>query len=155
MLYEITQTVKELSELLSEGDIDEQAYKDTLDNLGAEIAVDDVIKAIRNKEAEIIALKGEINKLSDKKNSAENAVDRMKKLLNDYLSVTEQVKVKTSLFCVSQRTTYSADVYGDVPEQYLIPQPPKIDKAAILKDLKDCKPVTGAQLKSSKSISIR
>ena len=67
MLYEITQTVKELSELLSEGDIDEQAYKDTLDNLGAEIAVDDVVKAIRNKEAEITVLKGEINKLSDKK----------------------------------------------------------------------------------------
>ena len=135
----------------------ETAYNDTVEALGAEIAVDDVVKAIRNKAADVEAYKGEADRLTDKKRRAEAAVDGLKALLLRYLQITEQKSVKTSLFTASKGVSKSADITDEtaLPAEYLIPQPPKVDKKAILADLKEGKQITGAELKESEHVTIK
>lgn len=156
-LYQITQTTQQLLELLSEGEIPEDVYKDTVDSLGAGNAIDDVVKAIRNKQAEAEAFKAEADRLTEKKQAAEKAVDSMKNLILDYLRATDQKKTGTGLFMVSRRSSKSCELTDEtkIPEQYLIPQPAKIDKKAILAELKEGKEIAGARLKESESIMIK
>lgn len=156
-LYQITQTTQQLLEMLSEGEIPEDVYKDTVDSLGAENAIDDVVKAIRNKQAEVEAFKAEADRLTEKKQAAEKAVDGMKKLILDYMRATDQKKTGTGLFTVSRRSSKSCELTDEtkIPEQYLIPQPAKIDKKAILAQLKEGAEIPGAQLKESESIMIK
>ena len=156
-LYEINGQIAQLAEMLESGEIDETAYNDTVEALGAEIALDDVVKAIRNKQADVEAYKGEADRLTDKKRRAEAAVDGLKALLLRYMQITEQKSVKTSLFTASKGVSKSADITDEtaLPAEYLIPQPPKVDKKAILAALKEGKQITGAELKESEHITIK
>ena len=156
-LYQITQSTQQLLEMLSEGEIPEDVYKDTVDALGAENAIDDVVKAIRNKQAEAEAFKAEADRLIEKKQAAEKAIDSMKKLILDYMRATDQKKTGTGLFTVSRRSSKSCELTDEtkIPEQYLIPQPAKINKKAILAELKEGKEIAGARLKESESIMIK
>ena len=156
-LYEINGQVLQLMELLDEGEIDEQTYRDTLDNLGGTIAVEEVIKGIRTKSAEVEAYKTEAERLTEKRQRAEKTVDSMKKLLMTYLTNTGQKKLKTGLFCVSRGTSKSANIVDEslIPAKYLIEQPAKVDKKAILTALKNGEAVQGAELKESEFITIK
>ena len=156
-LYEINGQIAQLAEMLESGEIDETAYNDTVEALGAEIALDDVVKAIRNKQADVEAYKGEADRLTDKKRRAEATVDGLKALLLRYMQITEQKSVKTSLFTASKGVSKSADITDEtaLPAEYLIPQPPKVDKKAILADLKEGKQITGAELKESEHVTIK
>ena len=156
-LYEINGTIAQLAEMLAEGEIDETVYADTVESLGAEIAVEDVVKAIRNKAAEAEAYKAEAEKLTDKKRRAEAAADGLKKLLLNYLTVTEQKKVNAGLFSVARGASKSCEITDEslIPEQYLIAQPPKIDKKAILADLKAGTAIAGATIKESEHVTIK
>ena len=156
-LYEINGQIAQLAEMLESGEIDTTAYNDTVEALGAEIALDDVVKAIRNKQADVEAYKGEADRLTDKKRRAEAAVDGLKALILRYMQITEQKSVKTSLFTASKGVSKSADITDEtaLPAEYLIPQPPKVDKKAILSDLKEGKQITGAELKESEHVTIK
>jgi hypothetical protein len=156
-LYEINGQVLQLMELLDEGEIDEQTYRDTLDNLGGTIAVEEVIKGIRTKSAEAEAYKAEAERLTEKRQRAEKTVDSMKQLLLTYLTNTGQKKLKTGLFCVSKGTSKSANIIDEalIPAEYLIEQPAKVDKKAILAALKNGDSVQGAELKESEHIIIK
>ena len=156
-LYEINGQIAQLADMLSEGEIDETVYKDTVESLGAEIAVEDVVKAIRNKSAEAEAYKAEAEKLTDKKRRAEAAADGLKKILLSYLTVTEQKKANAGLFTVSRGVSKSCEITDEsaIPAQYLIAQPPKIDKKAILADLKAGTDIAGATIKESEHVTIK
>lgn len=156
-LYQITQSTQQLLEMLSEGEIPEDVYKDTVDSLGAENAIDDVVKAIRNKQAEVEMFKAEADKLDEKAAAAQKSVESLKKLILDYMRATDQKKTGTGLFTVSRRSSKSCELTDEtkIPEQYLIPQPAKIDKKAILAELKEGKEIAGARLKESESIMIK
>ena len=156
-LYQITQSTQQLLEMLSEGEIPEDAYKDTVDSLGAENAIDDVVKAIRNKQADVEMFKAEADKFDEKAATAQKSVESLKKLLLDYMRATDQKKTGTGLFTVSRRSSKSCELTDEtkIPEQYLIPQPAKIDKKAILAKLKEGTDIPGARLKESESIMIK
>lgn len=156
-LYQITQSTQQLLEMLSEGEIPEDVYKDTVESLGAENAIDDVVKAIRNKQADVEMFKAEADKFDEKAAAAQKSVDSMKKLILDYMRATDQKKTGTGLFTVSRRSSKSCELIDEtkIPEQFFIPQPAKIDKKAILAELKEGKEITGARLKESESIMIK
>ena len=94
-LYEINGSILQLAEMLESGEIDQQAYDDTVEALGADIAVDDVVKAIRNKSAEADAFKAEADRLTEKRKRAEAAIDGLKNVLITYLNATGQKNCKT------------------------------------------------------------
>lgn len=156
-LYEINGQVMQLTEMLENGEIDETVYNDTIESLGGDIAIEDVIKSIRNKQAEIDALKAESDRLTEKRRNCENAVDGLKNLLLTYLTVTNQKKVKTELFSVSKGTCKSVTITDDskIPSEYLIQQVPKIDKKAILAQLKAGVDILGAIIEEKEFITIK
>ncbi len=156
-LYEINGSILQLTEMLESGEIDETVYNDTIESLGAEIAVEDVVKAIRNKQAEAEAIKAEADKLTDKRWRAEAAADGLKNILLTYLNATQQKKVSAGVFTISRGTSKSVDILDEtaIPESYLIAQPPKIDKKSILTKLKEGEVIEGAQLKKSEYVIIK
>lgn len=156
-LYEINGQVLQLAEMLENGEIDVEIYNDTVEALGGDIAVDDIIKAIRTKLAEAEALKAEAEKLTEKKRRCEAAVDGMKNIILDYLNNTKQSKVKTTLFCVSKGASKSAVITDEskLPADYLIPQPAKVDKKAILAKLKAGEDIPGATIEEKEFITIK
>lgn len=156
-LYEITQATQQLLEMLEEGEIPEEAYNDTVESLGAEGAIEDCIKAIRNSLAEAEAFKAEAERLTEKRRKAEDKAEWLKKLILDYMKVTDTKKAEAGLFAVSRRATKSCELYDEtqIPIVYLIPQPSKIDKKTILAKLKEGEHIPGAKLKESESLMIK
>lgn len=156
-LYEINGQIAQLAEMLESGEIDQQAYDDTVEALGADIAVDDVVKAIRNKSAEAEAFKAEADRLTEKRKRAEAAVDGLKNVLVTYLNATGQKNCKTELFSISKGTSKSVAIVDEtaIPATYLIPQPAKLDKKAILAKLKAGEQVQGATLEVSEFVTIK
>jgi hypothetical protein len=156
-LYEINGAVAQLAEMLEEGEIDEQTYADTVASLGGSLAVEEVLKAIRNKQGDIELFKEEAERFTEKKRKAEASVEGLKRLLMDYLNITNQKKLNTGLFCVSKGSCKSASITDEslIPAEYLIEQPAKVDKKAILAALKSGEEVKGAELKESEFLTIR
>lgn len=156
-LYEINGKIAQLSEMLSEGEIDEEIYQDTLENLGGAVAVEEVIKAIKNKQGEAELFEAEADKFTEKKKKAEKAVDSLKKMLLTYLNNTGKKKEQTTLFTVSKGCSKSANITDEslIPAEYLIEQPAKIDKKAILAALKAGESIQGAEIKESEYITIK
>ena len=156
-LYEINGKIAQLSEMLSEGEIDEEIYNDTLENLGGAVAVEEVIKAIKNKQGEAELFEAEADKFTEKKKKAEKAVDSLKKMLLTYLNNTGKKKEQTTLFTVSKGCSKSANITDEslIPAEYLIEQPAKIDKKSILAALKAGESIQGAEIKESEFITIK
>lgn len=156
-LYEINGQVMQLTEMLENGEIDETVYNDTVESLGGQIAIEDVIKSIRNKQAEIEALKAESDRLTEKRRNCENAVEGLKNVLLTYLKITNQKKLKTELFSVTQAASKSVSITDEsiIPAKYLIPQPAKLDKKAILAELKAGEIVEGATLTENEYLMIK
>lgn len=99
-LYELTGQFQQLLELASTGDIDQEALNDTLEGLGGEIELkaDGYAKVIRELEGQVVMLKCEIDRLSNKKTSIENNIKTMKESLEMTMRATGKTKFKTDLF---------------------------------------------------------
>ena len=134
-LYELTEQAACLYELLQLNEIDEQAFNDTLEAMGAGEKAENYCKIIKQFQSDIEMYKNEIDRLSARKKAAENAVDRMKSMLLLFMQQTGQDKLKAGTFAVSTATTQAVNITDEnaVPRIYLVEQPPKIDKAGIKK----------------------
>lgn len=156
-LYEINGSILQLTEMLESGEIDETVYNDTIESLGAEIAVEDVVKAIRNKQAEAEAIKAETDKLTEKRWRTEAAAEGLKNILLTYLTATQQKKVSAGVFTIRRGVSKSVEILDEtaIPESYLIAQLPKVDKKAIFAKLKEGEVIEGAQLKESEYVIIK
>lgn len=157
-LYQVNEAIMTLSEALADGDIDEATYLDTIENMGAENAIEDVVKSIRNLEAEAEAVKLERMHLDGKIKRAETQAEALRKVLVKYMQLTNASQLKAGIFKVSTGSTISLDLLDDniegYPDEYLIPQQPKLDKRKMLADLKNGATVDGALLKATKYIKI-
>lgn len=101
-LYELTTDLMTLQEML-EGDLDDQCLLDTLEAVQGEyeIKLESYCKVIRNLEADMDALKAEAKRLTDKRKTLENNIDRLKKAMFDSMKATNTDKVKGTLFTVA------------------------------------------------------
>lgn len=160
-LYELTQQYKDLLAMAEEGDLDEQTLADTFEGLDGEIEdkAEGYAKVIADIKASVEGLKKEIDRLTKMKDSLEGNIDRMKKVLEMAMIATGKRKFRTKLFSFwIQKNTPSlkVDVVDDaVPAKYHIPQPDKIDREAIKKDLKNGANIEWAHIEQSESIRIR
>lgn len=101
-LYEITGDLLTLQEML-EDSVDDQCLLDTLEGVQGEyeIKLEAYCKVIKNLEADMEALKNEAKRLTDKRKTLENNVDRLKKAMFDSMKATNTPKVKGQLFTVA------------------------------------------------------
>lgn len=160
-LYELTQEYANLLAMAEDEDLDEQTLADTFEGLEGEIEdkADGYAKVIAELKMQGEGLQKEIDRLTKMKKSLEGNIERMKKTLEFAMIATGKKKFKTPLFSFwIQKNTPSLklDVVDEaVPAKYHIPQPDKIDREAIKKDLKNGADIDWAHMEQSESIRIR
>ena len=159
-LYELSDDYMNLLTMAEDPDIDPEAFADTL--AGIEGAIEDkadgYAKVIRTLEGDAAACDAEAKRLRNKKQIIENNIKRMKSALQYAMESTGKTKFKTALFSFNiQKNSYSVSILDEskIPDKYLIPQEPQVDKRAIVTDLKGGEQYSWAELVQTKSLRIR
>jgi hypothetical protein len=157
-LYEMSQARAQLLELADS--MDTEVFIDTLAAIDEELEdkVENTAKLIRCLESDIEAIKSEEKRLADKRKAIENKVSSIKEYLQHEMEVADISKVKRPTLTVSiQANPPSVEVFDEskIPSTYMVPQPSRIDKKAILTALKDGLLIEGCSLKQSKGVRIR
>lgn len=159
-LYELEDNWEQVFNMLNDPDVDEEMILDTLEAIEGEIEIKAVgyAKVIKNLEADIPALKEEIDRLERKKKSKESKAKFLKLKLEETMKSMGRLEIKTDLFDFKiQKNPPGIDVLDikQVPDIYKIPQEVKIDKRAILQDLKNGAEIKGVEIKQSEGLRIR
>lgn len=156
-LYELTGAALELYQMMQDGEIEEDVFKDTLEAVEGEIEYkcDSYCKVIYSLNGYSESLQKEIDRLQARLKSIDNNVKRLKAAMQSMFEVTGKNKIKTNLFTISLRKNPpKLVVTGDVPKEFLIPQEPKVDNTAI-KNLLKTQELEFAHLEQTQSLSIR
>ena len=153
-LYEMTDNYKAVLEMAQNPDIDEQAIKDTLEAIQGDIKekADGYAKVIKELDGETDKLTAEIKRLTDRKNTIQNNIAYMKQSLKESMTATGNLKFRTDLFSFNIQKNPPALVVDDekaIPQEYLIPQEPKVDKKSIIDFLKNGNKVPYAHIEHS------
>lgn len=159
-LYQLSEEYQELMSMALDPDVDPEALADTLEGIEGEIEckADGYAKVMRNLEADASAIKTEIARLTERKKHIEANVDRMKRSLESAMRLTGKTKFKTSLFSFNIQKNPAAlkiDNPDRVPEEFLIPQDPKINTTAIKKELKEGTVFDWCHLEQGESLRIK
>lgn len=156
-LFDLTNEALTLYDLLQADEIDEEVYRDTLESIGLEQKLESCVYVLKQYEAEADMYKAEIDRLTARKKTAENNVERMKKSIIDYLTITGKDKEKAGTFSVRLNTSKAVNITDEVmiPDEYKIPQEPKINKKAIRDALKAGETIEGAELITNTGVVIR
>jgi len=155
-LYELSVAFQEVQNM----ELDPEVMKDTLDSIGGtfENKAENMAKLIRNLESDRLAYKEEENRLKTKRQAVENKLEWLKTYLKDCMKLTGKTKFKSGVFKFSiQKNPVSVNITNKkiIPEDYLIPQPPKVNNTTLKKALKDGIEVPGAELKQTEGLRIR
>lgn len=162
-LYELTDQFKQLLTLAGDPEVDPEVFADTLEGLQGEIEVkaDGYARVIRQLEADAVTLRIEEERLAKRRRSVETNIDRMKSTLQLAMQTTGKKKIPLELFTVSIQKNPASVVMDEqyienLPDEYLIPQEPKINKKQIKEDIKAGINLDGiAHLEQTESLRIR
>lgn len=155
-LYELSLSFQEVQNM----DLDPEVMKDTLDSIedAIESKAENIAKLIRNLESDVSAYKEEEDRLKTKRQTTENKVKWLKTYLEDNMKLTGKTKFKSGMFNFSiQKNPASVNITDEkiIPGEFLIPQPPKVDKTSLKEILKRGIEVPGAELKQTEGLRIR
>lgn len=154
-LYELTGQFLEINNM----DADDETKLDTLDSIDWEInyeeKIENCIKVVKNKEANMEARNNEIKRLTELNKVDERVNKRIKEAVKDSLLLTGRERVETKLFKVSFRKSEAVEV-----DDLLLPEAYKVatykpDKKRLKEDLKNGLEILGAELVERKNLSIR
>ena len=162
-LYNLTDDYLNLLMLAEDPDVDPQILKDTMEAIGGEIEekADGYAMVMKELEAQEIALKMEIDRLTNRRLAISNNITCMKRGLESAMRLTGKTKFKTTLFSFGIQKNPPSVVMDEqyienIPEDYLKYKDPEIDKKRILADLKAGKDLEGiAHIVQTESLRIR
>lgn len=159
-LYDLTNDFITVLEMAQDPDIDTQAITDTLEMIGGDIEykADGYAKIITQLSANVEVLAAEIKRLSDRKSAISKNIDKMKSMLTYAMNSTGKTKFKTDFFSFNVQKNPPSLVVDDVekiPQEYLIPQEPKVDKKAITALIKSGETCDYAHLEQTEGVRIR
>jgi len=131
-------------------DLDDETLADTLEGLSE---LPDLLKAVVRSslldEALAIGLKGRLGEMKERLERLIERSSRKREMVCSSMARTGLAKLLAEDFAVSLRQGLpKLEVLDEakIPEPFLIPQPPKLDRAAMLSALKRGKVVEGASL---------
>ena len=158
-LYELTGQMRALYAMADDPDVDEQAWLDTMEGIEGELEdkADAYAKLMRQMQADAAALKAEEERLYNRRKALEHHTANMKTRLQEMMQITGKTKFKTQLFSFGIQKTVPRVVIDNaakVPRSFLIPQPSKLDSAALKDWLKD-NTCDFAHLEQGESLRIR
>ena len=156
-LYEMTQDVLYLQSLLEDGDIDEQTYHDSVESMCVDGKIKNICGMMKNLEAKAAAYKAEEDRMAKRRRTIENSIGRLKDSLLNFMLCSNSKKVEAGVFTGGLGSSTSVNVTdaSHIPDEYLTPQPPKIDKTALGKALKAGKEIEGVELVKNSYVTIR
>lgn len=162
-LYEITSDYMQLMQMMEDPEMDPQILADTMEGIEGELEVkaESYAKVMKNLEADVVGIKAEIDRLSERKKTIENNIKRMKESLQFSMETTGKTKFKTELFSFSVRNNAPKVVMDEeyienVPERFLKYKDPEINRTAIKEAIQKGENLEGlAHLEQSTSLSIR
>lgn len=118
-----------------------------------------IIAVVRNLESTVDAIDTEIKRLTDLKKVKKNNIDRLKEYTKECMELRGVKKLETSLGNISiRKTPGSVNILDEaiIPLDYItIEEVKKVDKKALLKDLKDGLAIDGVELKTGTSLTIK
>lgn len=142
-LYELARDMRDALEALDDCETDEElqhlidVISATQDGLTDK--ADAYIRVMRNIATDCEALDAEIDRLTAMKKRREKTIDRLKDNMLQAMTMAGEDKIKTPLGTWSKRLApWSVTITDEtqIEDRFLVPQPPKIDKAAMLREFK-------------------
>lgn len=141
-LYELTGEYIALMRMLEDASADDESeIVAAIEAATGDIEdkADAYARIVKNLQGDIDALEQEEKRLKARRTVLENRVDRLKMAIQNTMELTGLRKLKTSIGSWSvQKNPPSATVIDleKVPARFLIEQPPKVDRRAILEEFK-------------------
>ena len=135
--------------------------KNSMEQLALETneKIENIIKYIKNLEAEAEALEKESKRLNDRKVKTLKKVENLKNYLKDFTNTLDSKKYHTGIFNISIRKNAASVV---IDNEFLVPDKfckteviRKVDKAALKEKLKAGEVIEGVKLQQSESIIIK
>lgn len=160
-LYEICQSAQKLRELSETTDDSEsmQIIEDAIDLNDADLAakLDSCAAVIAELNHECTALEAEEKRMAMRRRGIIANISRIKNRMLEAMVTTGLDKARGKFTVSVSTTTPRVEVMDEdeIPEQYWIPQPPKLDKRNVLEALKAGRQVSGAQIATSSTVRIR
>lgn len=157
-LYELKGQMMELLDMLLDPEVDDSIVRDTLEGVEFELEekADNYAKLMKTLEAEVDGINGELERLFERKRTRLNAIDRLKSALFGAMVDTGKTNFSTTLFSFRiQKNPATVEITGDVPKEFLIPQPDKVDKKALISFVKENGDQEYAHLTRGESLRIR
>ena len=159
-MYELTADYLAVLAMATDGETPPDAIADTLEAIGGEIELKAENSAVIMQElkAEVDKLDAEIKRLTARKNALETNADEIKDRIYNAMKKTKKEKFKTTLFSFSIKKNPPKLIIDDrtkIPKKYLIPQPAKIDNAALKADLSEGKKCKYAHIEQGESLTIK
>lgn len=156
-IFQMTDSVKALYDMLENEEIDEQTYNDTVENIGADEKVEGCIYVCKTLEAENVAYETEIKRLQSLVDKNKASINRLNNSVIDFMKATKQQKMKAGTFSLrlqdSERTVITDE--EKIPPEYLVPQAPKPDKKAIKKAIKEGIKIEGVKIEVNTNIIVK
>lgn len=157
-LYELAQQYNQLIELGEE--LDAITFRDTLESIQEEIddKVENTVKLMRSFQGDVEAIKSEEKRLADRRRSIENRIESIKEYLRNEMEIAGIDKVKRPTLTVSIANNPPSVEIADeslIPTDFMVPQPDRIDKKALLVALKEGESIDGCSIKQTRSVRIR
>lgn len=170
-IYEITGDILQLYQMMDDPEIDEKTILDSLESVFGEFEskADSYGKLITNINSDIKDLNAvksahqeEIDRLDARIKTKENFIKRLEDQLMYCMDEAQIPEIAGELFKFKpqnygkQLPTDIEDYAEDIPEEYWIPQAPKMDKKKLLADLKAEKiKIDGVKLRTPRSLRMR
>lgn len=143
-IYELTQEFETLWSLMEDGLLDDEALAGAFDVAKEDLAIklEGYCKFIKNLESDIAGLKEEEKRLATRRKTMENTVDRAKEAMKKAMETAGEKKIPAGSFTCSiqsnpPKVVLDEQYLENIPEKYLIPQEPQINKKLMLEVLKD------------------
>ena len=156
-LFKLSQNYMQVIHMAEE--LDEETLKDTLDSINEsiELKVENTAYVIKTLEANANAYKDEMDRMAKSKKTIDNNIKNLKLYMQQAMEQTGMDKIEGKLIKVSIQNN-PPSVYVTQEEslkEYMVEQPKKLDKRALLDDLKQGVVVAGAELQQTRSVRIK
>jgi len=141
-IYELTADIQLLWNLMENGEIDDDTLIDAMQNSQEELSIklEHYCMFIKNMEADAKAFKEEEQRLTARRKTLENTIERAKKAMQYAMDVAGEKKVKGKLFSISlqnnpPKVVMDEQYIENIPEEYLKYLEPEVDKKKIKEHL--------------------
>ena len=157
-LYEMTEAQKELYELMTSGEIDEEVYADTLEGIGIAEKIEGYCVVENELAGDLQKIEFEIDRLEGKRRTIENNIKRLRARLGDCLLSMDTTKYSAGTYTVYRRETEHIiiDDLQKIPAEFLKTRVSEMPNKTLIKEsIKAGKEIAGAHLQTNQSITIK